>query len=87
MSGAHLVEQDLLDALASGRIAAATLDVFREEPLPADHPFWREPRITITPHSSALTLRDESVAQIAQKIAALTRGETVSGVVDIARGY
>ncbi len=85
--GAHLVEEDLLDALASGRIAAATLDVFRKEPLPADHPFWREPRITITPHSSALTLRDESVAQIAQKIAALTRGETVSGVVDIARGY
>ncbi|GAB7526980.1 2-hydroxyacid dehydrogenase [Paraburkholderia sp. 2C] len=85
--GAHLVERDLLDALASGRIAAATLDVFREEPLPADHPFWREPRITITPHSSALTLRTESVAQIAQKIVALTRGETISGIVDIARGY
>jgi glyoxylate/hydroxypyruvate reductase A len=85
--GAHLVERDLLDALASGRITAATLDVFREEPLPADHPFWREPRITITPHSSALTLRAESVAQIAQKIVALMRGETITGIVDIARGY
>ncbi|WP_345812627.1 glyoxylate/hydroxypyruvate reductase A [Paraburkholderia sp. PREW-6R] len=85
--GAHLVEQDLLDALASGQLTAATLDVFREEPLPPDHPFWREPRITITPHVSALTLREESVAQVAQKITALIRGERVSGVVDIERGY
>lgn len=85
--GGHLVEQDLLDALASGQLAAATLDVFREEPLPPDHPFWREPRITITPHMSALTLREESVAQVARKMAALMRGETVSGVVDIKRGY
>jgi glyoxylate/hydroxypyruvate reductase len=85
--GAHLVEQDLLDALADGQIAAATLDVFREEPLPVDHPFWQAPRITITPHSSAQTLREESVAQVARKIAALMRGETVSGVVDVARGY
>jgi glyoxylate/hydroxypyruvate reductase len=85
--GAHLVEADLLAALASGRIAAATLDVFREEPLPADHPFWREPRITITPHSSALTLRHESVVQIAAKITAMTRGEPISGIVDLARGY
>jgi glyoxylate/hydroxypyruvate reductase A len=85
--GAHLVEADLLAALASGQIAAATLDVFREEPLPDDHPFWREPRITITPHSSALTLRRESVVQIAAKITALARGEAVSGIVDVARGY
>jgi glyoxylate/hydroxypyruvate reductase A len=85
--GAHLVEVDLLDALASGQLAAATLDVFREEPLPADHPFWQHPRITITPHVSALTLRDESVEQIVRKIGALMRGETVSGVVNLERGY
>jgi glyoxylate/hydroxypyruvate reductase A len=85
--GGHLVEPDLLEALASGQLAAATLDVFREEPLPRDHPFWQEPRITITPHVSALTLREESVEQVARKIAALMRGETVSGVVDIERGY
>jgi glyoxylate/hydroxypyruvate reductase A len=85
--GRHLVEQDLLEALASGQLAAATLDVFREEPLPPDHLFWQEPRITITPHISALTLREESVAQVARKMAALMRGETVSGVVDIERGY
>ncbi|NPT58496.1 2-hydroxyacid dehydrogenase [Paraburkholderia elongata] len=85
--GGHLVEQDLLEALASGQLAAATLDVFREEPLPPDHLFWQEPRITITPHMSALTLREESVAQVARKMAALMRGETVGGVVDIERGY
>ena len=85
--GGHLVEQDLLDALASGQLAAATLDVFRDEPLPPDHLFWQEPRITITPHVSALTLREESVAQVARKIIALTRGDTVGGVVNLERGY
>ncbi|KFG95430.1 glyoxylate reductase [Burkholderia paludis] len=85
--GAHLVEADLLDALASGRIAAATLDVFQHEPLPADHPFWQAPRITITPHSSAETLHVEAVEQIAGKIRALERGERVGGIVDYARGY
>ena len=85
--GSHLVEQDLLDALADGTLAAATLDVFREEPVPSDHPFWSEPRITITPHGSALTLRDEAISQIADKIEALARGETVSGVVHLVRGY
>jgi glyoxylate/hydroxypyruvate reductase A len=85
--GGHLVEQDLLDALANGQLAAATLDVFREEPLSPDHLFWQEPRITITPHMSALTLREESVAQVARKMTALMRGETVSGVVDLDRGY
>ncbi|KVD83911.1 glyoxylate/hydroxypyruvate reductase A [Burkholderia stagnalis] len=85
--GAHLVEADLLDALAGGRIAAATLDVFQHEPLPDDHPFWRTPRITITPHSSAETLRAEAIAQIAGKIRAFERGEPVSGIVDYARGY
>lgn len=85
--GGHLVEADLLDALANGQLTAATLDVFREEPLPQHHPFWREPRITITPHISALTLREESVDQVAQKIGALARGESVSGVVSRERGY
>ncbi|ALS60070.1 2-hydroxyacid dehydrogenase [Pandoraea norimbergensis] len=85
--GAHLVDDDLLAALDSGQIAGATLDVFRTEPLPAEHPFWRAPRVTVTPHISALTLRDETVAQIAGKIAALERGETITGIVDLTRGY
>lgn len=85
--GAHLVEEDLLALLDSGHLAGATLDVFRTEPLPVGHPFWGHPAITVTPHTSARTLRDESIAQIAGKIAALERGEPVAGVVDPARGY
>jgi glyoxylate/hydroxypyruvate reductase A len=85
--GAHLVDDDLLVLLDSGHIAGATLDVFRTEPLPAGHPFWTHPKITITPHTSARTLRGESIAQIAGKIAALQRGEPVAGVVDRGQGY
>lgn len=85
--GAHLVDEDLLALLESGHLAGAALDVFRAEPLPADHPFWRHPRITVTPHTSARTLRDESIAQIAGKIRALQRGEPIAGIVDRQRGY
>ncbi len=85
--GAHLVDEDLLALLDSGHLAGATLDVFRVEPLPPDHPFWREPKITITPHTAARTLRATSIAQIAGKIEALERGETVVGRVDRGRGY
>jgi glyoxylate/hydroxypyruvate reductase A len=85
--GAHLVEQDLLDLLDSGHLAGATLDVFRVEPLPPGHAFWTHPKITVTPHTSARTLRTESIAQIVGKIRALERGEPVAGVVDPVRGY
>jgi len=85
--GAHLVEADLLALLDSGHMAGATLDVFRTEPLPAEHPFWHHPKITVTPHTSARTLRDESIAQIAGKIRALEAGQPIAGVVDPIRGY
>ena len=85
--GAHLVDDDLIALIDSGHLAGATLDVFRTEPLPPEHPFWHHPAITVTPHTSARTLRDESIAQIAGKIARLERGEPVAGLVDPARGY
>jgi len=85
--GAHLVETDLLALIGEGQIAGATLDVFQAEPLPVDHPFWQESRITITPHVAALTLRGESVRQIAAKIRAMERGEPVTGIVDRMKGY
>lgn len=85
--GPHVVEEDLLAAVQSGHIGGATLDVFRTEPLPAGHPFWTEPRITLTPHIAALTLREDSIAQIATKIRALEAGQSIAGVVDLQRGY
>ena len=85
--GAHLVDEDLITLIDSGHLAGATLDVFRTEPLPAEHPFWQHPKITITPHTSARTLRDESITQIAGKIRALERGPPIAGIVDIVRGY
>ena len=85
--GAHLVDEDLLALLDEGHLAGATLDVFRTEPLPAGHPFWTHPSIAVTPHTSARTLRDESIAQIAGKIRALEQGEPIAGIVDPVRGY
>jgi glyoxylate/hydroxypyruvate reductase len=85
--GAHLVDEDLVHLLDGGHLSGATLDVFRTEPLPSEHPFWRHPKITMTPHTSARTLRDESIAQIVGKIVAMERGEPVAGIVDPVRGY
>lgn len=85
--GRHLVDEDLLALLDSGHLAGATLDVFRQEPLPPTHPFWAHPRISVTPHTSARTLRDETLSQITGKILQLERGEPITGVVDRHRGY
>jgi len=85
--GHHLVEEDLIALIDSGHLAGATLDVFRTEPLPPEHPFWQHPKIAVTPHTSARTLREESIAQIVGKILALQRGEPIQGVVDPGRGY
>ena len=88
--GGHLVDDDLIALIDSGHLAGATLDVFCTEPLPAGHPFWAHPKISLTPHTSARTLRDESIAQIAGKILALQQGAAISslaGVVDPIKGY
>jgi len=84
--GAHVVDADLIAALESEQLARAALDVFRDEPLPAAHPFWLHPRIEITPHISACTQVVESVAQIASKIEACEQGGHLQGL-DLARGY
>ncbi len=88
--GAHLVDEDLIALIDSGHLAGATLDVFRTEPLPPAHPFWQHPKINVTPHTSARTLREESIAQIAGKIRALQNGAAIAslvGVVDPKKGY
>ena len=85
--GDLVVDADLVALLDSGHLAGAVLDVFREEPLPAAHPFWHHPRIVVTPHVSAATLVEPAVAQIAAKIRRLEAGLPVTGVVDRSRGY
>jgi glyoxylate/hydroxypyruvate reductase A len=85
--GAALVEDDLLALLDCGKLSGATLDVFADEPLPAGHPFWRRPDVLVTPHVAGLTLPAAAAAQVAGKIARLERGEPVTGIVDIERGY
>jgi glyoxylate/hydroxypyruvate reductase A len=85
--GLHLVEEDLLQALNSDRLAGAVLDVVPCEPLPAEHAFWRHPLITLTPHISAQTLMEASMRQIAEKIVAFMHSEPVSGLIDRSRGY
>jgi len=85
--GNVLVDDDLLALIDEGKLAGATLDVFNQEPLPPSHPFWSRASITITPHVAGLTVPGETVDQIAGKIRALERGEPVTGVVDLARGY
>lgn len=85
--GAHLVEEDLLAALESGRVAGAMLDVFGEEPLPAGHPFWTHPGIVVTPHIAALTIASEAQAQVIENVRRIERGEAPLGVVDRNKGY
>ena len=88
--GGHVVDDDLIFLIDSGHLAGATLDVFRQEPLPPAHAFWAHPKITVTPHTSARTLRAESIAQIAGKIQAMHGGAaipSIAGVVDMKKGY
>lgn len=85
--GLHLNEADALALLDEGHLAGATLDVFPQEPLPDYHPFWRHPKVTLTPHISAQTLIEESMRQIATKIAAFARGDVLTGVIDRSKGY
>lgn len=85
--GEHLVEADLLAALASGHLAAATLDTVAQEPLPAEHPFWRHPQITVTPHIATRSHPAAIARQTLANVAAVRAGQVGEGAVDLARGY
>ncbi|MGQ0579240.1 MAG: 2-hydroxyacid dehydrogenase [Betaproteobacteria bacterium] len=85
--GAHLVDRDLIAALDSGQLDGAMLDVFREEPLPSSHPFWRHPKIVVTPHVAAPTIASEVQAQVIENIRRLERGDPPIGLVDLKKGY
>jgi len=85
--GSHLVEADLLRALEDGTLSAATLDAFAQEPLPAGHPFWRHPRIVVTPHIAARTEAIAIARQTRDNLDALERGEHPAAVVNPKLGY
>ena len=85
--GRHLVDRAALELLNSGRLRAAVLDVFREEPLPPDHPFWHHPGIYLTPHVAAPTHASSAVAAIAENLLGYEAGASLKHVVELARGY
>ena len=85
--GAHVVEADLLAALDSGRLGHAVLDVFATEPLPADHAFWRHPRVTVLPHAAALTDARSAAALVAANVEALADGRPLAQLVARDVGY
>lgn len=85
--GEHLVEPDLLEALDSGHLSHATLDVFRDEPLPPEHPFWTHPDITITPHVASLIDPVSGGREIARNLKNFIAGNPVEDLTDLGRGY
>ncbi len=85
--GPQLVESDLLDAIDSGQIAGAALDVFTTEPLPDQHPFWTHPKVTVWPHVAAQTNPNTAASQVAAAITAIMNGREPKNRVDWQRGY
>lgn len=85
--GRQLVEADLLDALESGQLSGAALDVFHEEPLPPNHPFWHHPRIVVTPHVAAETHPATAIAMVEAAIRDFEAGRPLANRVDPERGY
>jgi glyoxylate/hydroxypyruvate reductase A len=85
--GGHLVAEDLLAALDSGHIAAAALDVFEPEPLPAEHPFWGHPRVLVWPHASAITIPSSAAPQVVDNLRRAREGRELINLVDFSAGY
>ncbi len=85
--GGHLVEDDLIPALDSGQLSAAALDVFNEEPLPPGHPFWRHPRILVTPHIAGITNPATAAPVVLDNIRAFEEGRPIANRIDPAIGY
>ena len=85
--GQQIVDADLIAALDSGHLSGATLDVFRQEPLPKTDPLWSHPRVTVLPHASRVPDVRAMVPLLCAQIARLRRGEKLIDVVDPAIGY
>lgn len=85
--GVAVVDADLVAALRAGQLAGAVIDVCREEPLPADHPFWDVPRLLLTGHSSAPTEPAAMTALFLDNLQRYRDGQALRGEVDFIRGY
>jgi glyoxylate/hydroxypyruvate reductase len=85
--GPHVAEADLMAALDSGHLAAATLDVFPIEPLPSDSPLWRHPKITVTPHVSRRIYPSNLAPRVCAAIRRLCTSAPLQHLVDRKRGY
>ena len=85
--GGHLVQDDLLAALASGQIGAAVLDVAEPEPLPTAHPLWSHPQVLLTPHIASMTQPETAVDAVLENIRRHRARLPLAGLVDRARGY
>ena len=85
--GQHVADDDLIAALDSGHLAGATLDVFRKEPLPPEHPFWAHRKIIITPHTARKSRPQNVAPQVADNIRRLRAGQPLTQIVDRAAGY
>lgn len=85
--GAELVEEDLLQALDKGQLSGAALDVFQEEPLPQDHPFWGNDKILITPHTASTTDAKSVSKKVLENYEHMKKGEPLEDVIDVKRGY
>jgi glyoxylate/hydroxypyruvate reductase len=85
--GAHVVDEDLLAALASGHLSGAALDVFNTEPLPADHPYWTHPKVHVTPHIAGATNPRTASPGVVENIKRLRAGQPLIHTVDVKSGY
>lgn len=85
--GGHLVADDLLAALDSGHVAAAALDVFEPEPLPADHAFWGHPRVLVWPHAASITIPSSAAPQVVENLRRAREGQPLINLVDFTTGY
>jgi len=85
--GDILIDQDLIDLMDSGHLEAASLDVFRQEPLPAKHPFWKHPKIDITPHVASLTNPKTVAPQIVENYWRMKKGKPLLHEVFREKGY
>ena len=80
-------DDDLIEAINNGQVKSAYLDVFHQEPLNEDHPFWLNKSIYITPHIASITNPETAILQVVDNYKRLKKNEVLQNIVDLKRGY